>query len=333
MEFLLPSMLLSLLLIPVFILLYLRSQGGKGVTRPGGLSTSLDTVRQRLGRRQHIPAAILLFSFSLLTLALARPKTLISLPRVEGTVVLAFDVSRSMSATDIQPTRMDVAKSAAKEFVTGQPSSVLIGVVAFSDSGFSVQVPTDDQDEVLAAIDRLAPERGTSLGSGIYLSLDTILGIPEEVSGLYTDLDPVPTPEPTAVPEGYFSPAAIVLLTDGENNEQPEPFLAAQVAVDRGVRIYTIGLGSPLGSTIEVDGYSIQTKLNQRILEDIARMTDGLYFNAMTAGDLHEIYENLDPQLVVKREEMEVTSLFAGASLILLLAAGALSLLWFGRFP
>jgi Ca-activated chloride channel family protein len=333
MEFLLPSVLVSLLLIPIFLLFYVRRHKEGVVIQPGGLSNSLEVVRERLGVRQHIPVAILLLAFSLLTLALARPKTLISLPRVEGTIVLAFDVSRSMSATDIQPTRMEVAKAAAKEFVTGQPSSVLIGVVAFSDSGFSVQVPTDDQGEVLAAIDRLVPERGTALGAGIYLSLETILGSEEEVSGLYTDRDPPPTPEPTAVPEGTFAPAAIVLLTDGENNEQPDPFLAAEMASARGVRIYTIGLGSPLGSTIEVEGYSIQTKLNQRILEDIARMTEGTYFNAMTAGDLHEIYENLDPQLVVKREDMEVTSLFAGAGLILLLAAGLLSLLWFGRFP
>jgi Ca-activated chloride channel family protein len=287
MEFLWPSMLLSLPLVPLFILIYIWTQRKGQVISPGGLSTSQGETQQRLGNRRHIPAALLLFGLLMLLLALARPKSSVSLPRSEGIVILAFDVSRSMAASDMQPSRMEVAKSAAKEFVIIQPPGVLIGVVAFSDSGFSVQAPTSDQDGIIAAIDRLSPELGTSLANGIFASLSIIIGPEESAPSLYTDLDPVPTPEPTPVPEGYFAPAAIVLLTDGENNEQPEPLFAAQTAAERGVRIYTIGLGSPLGTTIELEGYKVHTKLKQRILEDIARLTDGAYYNASTAGDLH----------------------------------------------
>ena len=103
---------------------------------------------------------------TILVLALARPQSVVSVPRVEGTVILAFDVSGSMAADDLEPTRMEAAKAAARGFVERQPASMLIGVVAFSDSGFSIQAPTNDQAHVLAAIDRLAPERGTSLGRG-----------------------------------------------------------------------------------------------------------------------------------------------------------------------
>ena len=274
-------------------------------------------------------------------IALARPQTVVSLPRVEGTVILAFDVSGSMAADDLKPTRMEAAKAAARDFVQRQPRSVLIGVVAFSDSGFSVQAPTNDQEAILATINRLTPERGTSLGNGILASLNTIAASSEQgVSGEtdgepphLSNLTPMPTPTPTPVPEGTYTPAVIVLLSDGENTVAPDPLAAAQAAADRGVRIYTVGIGSAAGATLHINGFIIHSQLDEAMLQQISLLTDGAYYSAENEQDLRTIYENLDPQLVMKPEKMEVTSIFAGAGLLVLLIGGAFSLLWFSRLP
>ena len=203
------------------------------------------------------------------------------MPRFEGTVILSFDVSGSMAADDMAPTRMEAAKAAARGFVERQPSAMLIGVVAFSDSGFSIQVPTDDQAEVLAAIDRLVPERGTSLGRGILASLTTIE--PPRRPGrrlLHQPLARPDRPGPTPVPDGTYAAAAIVLLTDGENNQRPDPLEAAQAAADRGVRIFTVGVGTAEGTTLEVEGFKVHSRLDEPMLRQIAEMTDGAYYAA-----------------------------------------------------
>jgi Ca-activated chloride channel family protein len=335
MSFLWPAMLLSLFLIPLAAVLYLRTQRRRRLlaARHGSLGLFHEAVRDRLGLRRHVPPALFLFGLALLLLALARPQAVVSLPRVEGSVILAFDVSGSMAADDWDPTRLEVAKSAARDFIAQQPRSVLIGVVAFSDSGFGVQAPTSDQDAILATIDRMAPQLGTSLANGIYASLNTLAAEEEPDPRLYTDLPQEPVPTPTPVPEGTFTPAVIVLLTDGENTVNPDPLEAAQVAIDRGVRIYTVGVGSAQGATLEVNGFVVHTQLDEAMLQQISEMTGGAYYNAENEQDLRAIYQDLDPRLVVKPEEMEVTSLFAGASIVLLLVAGTFSLKWFGRLP
>jgi Ca-activated chloride channel family protein len=251
----------------------------------------------------------------------------VNLPRVEGTVILVFDVSGSMAAEDVAPNRMTAAKVSASEFVRSQPTSVLIGVVAFSESGLSVQVPTHDQDAVLASINRLEPQRGTSLGHGILTALTTIAGDLDE--GTTTENAPTPTP----VPEGDFGPEIIVLISDGENTAPPDPFEAAFSAAERGVRIYSIGIGSAAGTTLDINGYTVYTQLNEIALEQIAGLTGGEYYRAESDEDLREIYDNISPELVIRPEKMEVTSLFAAASILTLLLGGGLMLLWFGRLP
>jgi Ca-activated chloride channel family protein len=270
--------------------------------------------------------AILLFS-------LARPQTVVNLPRVEGTVILAFDVSGSMAADDMKPTRMDAAKAAAKEFVLRQPSTVNIGIIAFSDDGFSVQVPTNDQAAILAAIDRLKPQRGTSLGQGILASLNTIAEGSALAPSQDSSLFPTPAPTPTPLPEGTYTSAVIVMLTDGENNELPNPLEVAQIASDRGVRIHTIGVGSAEGVSLHVNGFNVFTQLNEPLLQQIAQITDGMYYHAANEQDLQTIYGNINPQLVVKPEKMEITSILAGASVLVLLVGGVFSLMWFSRLP
>jgi Ca-activated chloride channel homolog len=222
MSFLWPVMLVSLLLVPLFVALYVRMQRQRQqmIARAGTLGIVQAGPGRRLGRRRHIPPALFLLGLTLLLIALARPQAVVSLPRLEGTVILAFDVSGSMAADDLDPTRMEAAKAAAVTFVQRQPPTVQIGVIAFSDSGFAVQPPTNEQATILASINRLAPERGTSLAHGIAASLNTIFA-GEEETRRYSNLTPEALPSPTPLPEGTYAPAVIVLLTDGENAARP----------------------------------------------------------------------------------------------------------------
>ena len=333
MTFTWPLMLLSLLLVPFFILLYLRVQRRRqrALVNLGNLGFAQDASGKQIGMRRHIPMLLFLIGLTVMLIAMARPNAVVSLPNAESIVILSFDVSGSMAAEDMQPTRMEAAKVAAREFISRQPSNVKIGVVAFSDGGISVQPPTNDQEAILAAIDRLAPQRGTSLGSGILASLNTIASARGEAPELSESLTPVPTPTP--LPYGTYIPAAIVMLTDGENTANPDPIEAALTAAGRGVRVYTIGVGSAAGTTLTVNDFTVFTQLNEPMLQQIATLTDGAYFNAQTEDDLREIYQNLKVQVVIKPEKTEITSIFTGVSILFMLIGGAFSLVWFSRLP
>jgi len=335
MTFIWPVMLYSLILIPLFIALYLILQRRRKriAANYQTLSTASEISKHDPGLRRHIPLILFLLSLAILGVGLARPQTEVSLPHIEGTVILAFDVSGSMAADDFKPTRMQAAKTAAESFVDHQPSTVRIGVVAFSDNGLTVQTPTNDQDAILTAINRLAPERGTSLASGILASLKAINVGAGQPSEIYTNLTPVPTLTPPPVPQGIYTSADIVLLTDGENNENPDPLVAAQTAANRGVRIYTVGIGSAAGTNLHINGFIIHTQLDEDTLKQISQITGGTYYNAQSEQDLIKIYNSLNTQLVVTPEETEVTSIFAGASILLMLIGGLFSLLWFSRLP
>lgn len=335
MTFIWPAMLALLVLIPICIGLYVRLQRQRRqrfAASFGSLGFVQTATGQRAGVRRHIPPALFLISLTILLIALARPQTIVSVPRVEGTVILAFDVSGSMAADDLKPTRMEAAKVAARAFVQRQPRTIQIGVVAFSDSGLAVQAPTNDQEAILAAINRLTPQRGTSLGQAILAALKTIEA-PTQPPRLYSNLTPTSTPSPTPVPKGTFSSATIVLISDGENNEAPDPLESAQAAADRGVRIYTVGIGSAAGTTLRINGFTVHTQLDEAMLQQIAQLTEGTYYNVANEQDLRAIYENLKLQFVIKPEKTEVTALFAGAGLLILLIGAACSLLWFSRVP
>ena len=333
MSFIWPALLWSLVIIPLLILLYLRMQKRRSqyAVRYGSLGLIQQASGREVGPRRHIPALLFLIGLTILFVALARPQMVMGLPKVEGIVILAFDVSGSMSAEDFEPTRLEAAKSVAKDFVARQPSTVQVGVVAFSESGFSVQLPSNDQAAILASIDRLQPQRGTSLASGIIVSLNTIATMTGQDKILSADSQPAaPTPAPKAAAN---KSAVIVLLTDGENNSNPDPLAAAQFAADRGVRIHTIAIGSVEGINLEVNGFTVHTKVDEAALQKIAQVTDGLYFNAKTEKDLRQIYDNIEPRLVIKQEKSEVTAVFAGLSTLILLIGGMLSLLWFSHIP
>jgi Ca-activated chloride channel family protein len=334
MSFVWPAMLAAVLLVPALVVFRLieRQRARRTAAKYGGFGSATPGAGAKSASGQ--PAWILMLcGLTLLTVAMARPQATVRLPRLKGTVVLAFDVSGSMSADDFQPTRLEAAKQAARQFVAQQPVGVQIAVVAFSDSGFSVQTPSDDRDAILAAINRLSPQRGTSLANGILLSLNTIAAGREPPTNYYSNATPQPTATPTPMPPGQYTSAAIVLLSDGENNEQPDPLKAAQAAADRGVRIYTIGMGSAAGSLLHLNGLTIRSRLDEPTLRQLAALTGGTYYNAPSQAELRNIYENLKPELAIAPEETEITALLAGAGAVLLLAAGLVSLLVSGRVP
>jgi Ca-activated chloride channel family protein len=251
----------------------------------------------------------------------------VDLPRVEGTVILAFDISQSMNADDLEPTRMEAAKKAATAFVESQPSTIDIGVVAFSGGGLVVQPPTDDQGAVLATIDRLTPQGGTSLGQGIFSALNGIVG--EAIA-----VDPADLEEGDLdLDVGRYPSAVVLLLTDGENTEMPDPLQIAQLAAEAGVRIYPVGIGSEEGAILNIDGFNVVSRLDETILEEIAGLTNGSYYRAADEEALQEIYKNVDLQLTMSGEKMEVTALFAGLSMIFMLLGTGLTLWWLGRMP
>lgn len=322
-------MLITLVMPPLFVAGYIRlgRQRAQAAAALGPLGWVQSSTGRNLGRQRHIPLAFFLLGLTLLLFGLARPEMFVDLPRVEGTVILAFDVSNSMAADDLEPTRMEAAKAAARTFVENQPSTIQIGVVAFSNGGLVVQPPTNDQTAVLTTIERLHPQGATSLGHGIFSSLNAIAG--EAIP-----LDPATLEEGSPTPDiGSYPSAVILLLTDGENTSSPDPLEVAQLAATAGVRIYPVGIGSPEGTVLQLEGFNILTQLNETALQEIASLTNGSYYHAEDEETLQEIYENVDLQLAIGGEKMEVTAIFAGLSLPFFLMAAAFSLLWFGRMP
>ena len=339
MSFLWPAVLLLLLAIPLGVALYVtrerrrRQRIAASIGRLQPATSAGEEGRSTTWRRR-IPGALMVAGLVVLVVAMARPQSVIGVPRFEGTVILAFDVSGSMAATDMDPTRMEAAKAAARTFVSSQPSSILIGVVAFSDTGFSMLVPTDDQAQVMSAIDRLGPERGTSIARGIVTSMVALATADQDSeAGYYTNASPEPDPLPPLVEPGTFASAAIVLLTDGENNQQPDPLEAAQAAAERGIRIFPVGLGTEAGTTIEVEGFRVHSRLDEPGLRQIAQITDGAYYAAAAPEELAAIYDDIETRFVIRPEATEVTSFMAGAGLLILMLGALGGLLWLGRVP
>ena len=327
-SFIWPWVLVSLLALPVCVYVYLRLQRRRSgdAARLGTIGEATQGSAAPAGRLRHVPPLVILVAVSLLAVASARPQVTLPVPRMEGTVMLAMDVSSSMVAEDVEPTRMDAAKLVARTLVERRPGHSSIGVVAFGEGGLVVQPPTDDDEALLATIERLTPYSGTSLGRGMLTALNLVVPQSEPAPADQALLD-------EEAPRGAFAPAIIVLLTDGENTDPPEPLEVAQAAIERGVRIYTVGIGTEEGATIEVDGFNLFTQLNQPVLEEIALLTEGVYFRLDDLEDTPQVYEELETEFVVHSEEVEVTSFLGGVSALLLLAGGLLSLFWFGRMP
>jgi Ca-activated chloride channel family protein len=273
--------------------------------------------------RRHLPPMLFLVALTLLLAAASRPQATVSVPRISGTVILAFDVSNSMTATDVSPSRLGAAQAAATRFVRTQPDTVDIGVVAFDQGALTTHNPTANHDQIINAIKQLHAAGGTSLGQAILASLSAIVGrtvnLPDPNSS-----DPPPD-------FGYLGSATIVLLSDGENTGGPDAVAAAGLAANAGIRIDTVGVGTVGGATITVDGYQVATALNEDLLTQIAQTTAGSYHPAANAQALDSVYRSLDLRITATPEFVELTGATIGLALVLLVTGGLLMITWSGR--
>ena len=342
--FLWPEFLWLLLAIPLLVLAYFWLLGRK--KKIALRYASLSIVREAMGQgpslRRHIPPALFLLAMTLMLLASARPSAVVTLPSNQPTSMLAIDVSGSMRATDVLPSRMVAAQNAAKSFLAELPRHVKVGIVAFAGSAQVAQLPTVNREDLVTAIDRFQLQRGTATGNGIVMSLATLFpdaGIDlqslqvgrERQRGQSLDADKKEKKEFTPVAPGSFSSAAIIMLTDGQRTTGVDPLEAAKMAADRGVRVYTVGIGTVDGETIGFEGWSMRVKLDEETLKAIANKTQADYFYAGTAADLKKVYETLSSRLTVEKKETEISALLALAAALLTLLSASLSLLWFNR--
>lgn len=346
-QFIWPVVLWALLVLPLLVLLYLWLLRRR---RQAALRyASLSIVREAMGPgtawRRHVPPVLLLLALAAMLLAAARPVATITLPSSQQTIILAMDVSGSMRATDVQPNRLVASQAAAKAFLRELPRDVKVGIVAFAGSAQVVQPVTLSREDLNAAIDKFQMQRATAIGSAIVVALSEIF--PGEIDlgsvtwGRMADPfgaqgralgQPAPERKPfQPVPPGSYGSAAIILLTDGQRTTGVDTEEATKMAAERGVRVYTVGVGTVEGEVIGFEGWSMRVRLDEETLKAVARETRGEYFHAGTAENLQQVYESLGSRLTVEKKETEVSGLLALAAAVLVLLSAGLSLFWFQR--
>lgn len=350
MTFLWPRMLWLLVLLPLLALAYwaMLRRRKKFAVQYAALATVRQAMQGAHRFRRHIPPLLFLFSIALMLLAAARPATLMTLPSEHKTMILAVDVSGSMRATDVAPSRFSAALSAVRDFVGQQPRNTRVGLVSFAGSASLVQPPTSSREDLLDALDRLQLQRGTAVGSGILVSLKALfpdikfnlntfnpreVDSGREASGARELGSRADSGEEAfkPVPPGSYGSAAIILLTDGQTTTGPDPVEASRMAAEHGVRVFTVGIGTPSGEILTGDGWAMHVRLDEAPLKEIAAVTKGQYFYAGTAADLTKVYKMLNSRLMLEKRESEISALFAAAAAFLATLAGMLSMWWFNR--
>lgn len=319
MSFVTPLALLSLLAVPVALLAHHAAQRARRryPLRYPALATLAAVLPREPQWRRHVPVALFALALAALALALARPQRTVAVPVERASVVLVTDVSRSMSAEDVSPNRLDAARNAAASFLDRVPDELRVGLVSFSETAATLQTPTSDRDLVARALKTLAPIGGTSTGAGLNAALDA-LDVAEQ--------------GPQRRP-----PAAIVLLSDGKATDGSAADAAAAEARRLRVPIYTVALGTRDG-TIELPSPGGGSQIlsvppDPEALRRIAAASGGLAFRADDSDELDAVYERLGSQIGTKPDKQEITSLFAGAALLALGGAVLGSLRWNGRLP
>ncbi|MGV3654270.1 MAG: VWA domain-containing protein [Noviherbaspirillum sp.] len=347
MSFLWPSMTWLLLLVPAAVLMYLflLRRRKHAALRYASLEVVKEAMGPRQGWRRHVPPILFLLGLTAMLVAVARPAAVLTLPSEHETVVLAIDVSGSMRADDVEPTRLAAAESAARTFVEAQPRSTRLALVSFAGTASLVQTPTRSKDDILAAMERFQLQHGTAVGSGILVALQAIF--PEIEFNLRSPnprmrhtRDPArpldqnidsAAAEFIPVQPGSYQSAAIILLTDGQTTTGPDPIEAAKMAAERGVRVYTVGIGTPEGEIVGAEGWSMRVRLDEESLKQIAKTTHAEYFYAGNAADLTQVYKKLHSRLTLEKKETEITALFAAAGALFAMLAAFLSVLWYHR--
>ena len=339
-----PEFLWLMLGMPLLVMLYLwlLRRKKKLALRYASLSIVKEAMGPGQTIRRHIPPALFLLALAVMLVSASRPMAVITLPSSQQTIMLAMDVSGSMRATDVQPSRIVAAQNAAKAFIAELPRNVKVGIVAFAGSAQVAQLPTTNREDLVTAIDRFQLQRATATGNAIVMSLATLFpdaGI--ELESLQTgrdrqrgaslDADKKEKKAFTPVAPGSYTSAAIIMLTDGQRTTGVDPLEAAKLAADRGVRVYTVGIGTVDGETIGFEGWSMRVRLDEETLKAIAAKTNAEYFYAGTAENLKKVYNTLSSRLTVEKKETEISGLLALVAAALSLLSAGLSLLWFNR--
>ena len=343
--FMWPQFLWLLLAVPLLVAMYiwLLRRKKKVMLRYASLSIVKEAMGAGQSIRRHIPPILFLLAIAAMLLAASRPFAVITLPSQQETIILAMDVSGSMRATDVKPNRLVASQNAAKAFLAQLPRNVRVGIVAFAGTAQVVQPPTLSREDLVVAIDKFQMQRGTAIGSGIVVSLAELF--PEAGIDLATmtygngrprgiPLDQAPKKETkdfVPVAPGSYGSAAIILLTDGQRTTGVDTMEATKMAADRGVRVYTVGVGTVDGETIGFEGWSMRVRLDEVTLKAVATNTQAEYFYAGTAENLQKVYEKLSSRLTVEKKETEISGLLALVAAILAIMSASLSLLWFNR--
>ncbi|MEO7245373.1 MAG: VWA domain-containing protein [Rubrivivax sp.] len=342
MSFQWPTLLWTLAALPLLVWLYvwLLRRRRRQTVRLASVAIARQALGKGPGWRRHVPPLLMLLALAALLLATARPTATITLPLAQRTIILAMDVSGSMRAEDVKPNRLVASQEAAKSFVQGLPRDARVGVISFAGTAAVVQAPTTSREDVIAAIDRFQLQRATATGSALVLSVATLFpddGIEiQHITGQRKFPggplgDEKPKKVFTPVEPGSYSSAAIIMLTDGQRTTGPDPLEAAKLAAERGIRVYTVGVGTKEGEIIGFEGWSMRVRLDEDTLKTVSSMTLGEYFYAGTAEDLKKVYESLSSRMVVERKETEISALFAALGALLTVLAAGLSVWWFGR--
>jgi Ca-activated chloride channel homolog len=327
-SFLWPRVLWAYAVVPVLVLTYmwiLRRPARERVQYP-----TLDLARIAAaagGRwRRHVAAVLYLVTICAVIFTVARPVAPVPVPDNRAAVMLSMDVSRSMMAHDVVPTRLDAAKKAAVEFVRNLPRGAKVGLVSFSSYATLITPPTDDHDRVIQAINSLNLEFATAIGDGLLEAVYALPGRPRPPANLLPGLPPPPPPDADRLP-----PATVVLLSDGQSNRGTPPEDAATVARQLKVRVYTIGLGSPEGTFLELGGRGIFVRLDEETLKQIAEVSGGAYWRVSSAAELSRVYSRLGRVIGWRRVPVEVSGLSAVGVAALFLSTVATSLFWMHR--
>ena len=346
MSLLWPGSLLLLILIPLAVAVYiwLLRRRQRFTIRFSSLSLMREAVSRQSWLRRHLPFLLFLFALASMVFALGRPVATVLVPSNRATIILAMDVSRSMCSTDIPPNRLEAAKDAAQFFIENHRSGRQIGIVAFAGFAELIQAPTDDVRALDSAVESLTEARRTAIGSAILRSLDAISEVDDRVAP--TDISPSSTVTP-ATPEGGFVPHIIVLLTDGASNAGPHPLIAAEQAVARGVRVYTIGFGTTNNNSVMNCGNPFQSDdpfggggfgfggggggfrrdIDEVTLKQIADLTGGSYYPATSAAELQSVFQEIPTYLITTRETIEISVFFAAFAALMIILAMIISFL------
>ena len=340
-----PRMLWPLALLPLLIWLYFRlaARQRRSHAQLPGLHIPSAPRSPGAGLRRALPPILLFIALFVFLGALSRPQAIVTLPSLHKDIVLALDISGSMRATDVHPNRLAAALSAARAFIERRPPRTRVGIVSVAGNATLVQSLTDKREDLVQAIERVQLQRGTALGSGIYIALSTLLpdaglNIEQLVHG-QPDFQTRHAPgvnrgssDEKPVAPGSNRSVAILLLSDGESNHGPDPLQAAKLAAEHGVRIYTVGIGSTEGITLSFAGSSMRVRLDEETLRAIADATLGEYYAASSAPELRRIYEQLSARMAIESAStVEVTALFVAAGALLLTISAFCSMLWFNR--